>query len=387
MQSLKRTIILSLVGILFSIIWIIHPISYDEMRSRHPIYSQENVVVVNSPSISNQGFNLLENNDRKVSLNTSLTNKKSNFSEEEVKALGMNNETILVKGVDGYTVTPNYAGRRSSPGRTPSSPSHGSKPPRVPSGFYRMPHKPVEKQGIYGGPTSLGGSSGSDSGSGSPGDDSINKKSSNQSQDPSYYHQSKKKKKKNSQQVSEKRVIEAYQNFISQMSDKGYEVNISEDRFLELSRNPQTGKFDEKSIFEAEGGLEAEVLGLFKNLRRPENPDVDLDFQAELVDSGKTIFVDHKGMIDFGSLSDIGVDISGFPSHENVAFNMGNDSVEQKGRFVGVDQGPTSRSDVVHLYNFTNRRNTAEIPLLMQAVLNGAEQAGYTDGIIFLNYK
>ena len=379
------------VVILFSIIWMIRPISYDEMRSRHPIYPQENVVVVNSSSIPNQGFNLLENNDQQVSLNTSLTNKKSNFSEEEVKALGMNNETILVKGVDGYTAIPNYAGRRSSPGRTPSSPIHGSKPPRVPSGFYRIPHKPVEKQGIYGGATGLGGSSGS--GSGSPGDDSnpnnpFNTESS--CQDPSYYYQSKKKKKKknnNSQQVSKKRVIEAYQNFISQMSDKGYEVNISEDRFLELSRNLQTDQFDEKSIFETEGGLEAEVKGLFKNLRRPENPDVDLDFQAELVDSGKTIFVDHKGMVDFGSLSDKGVDISGFPSHESVAFNMGKDSVQQKRRFVGVDQGPTSKSDVVHLYNFKNIRNTAEIPLLMQAVLNGAEQAGYTDGIIFLNYK
>jgi hypothetical protein len=64
------------VVILFSIICIIRPISYDEMRSRHPIYPQENGVVVNSSSISNQGFNLLENNDRQVSLNTSLTNKK-----------------------------------------------------------------------------------------------------------------------------------------------------------------------------------------------------------------------------------------------------------------------------------------------------------------------
>jgi len=273
------------------------------------------------------------------------------------------------------------------------TPIHGSKTPRAPNGFYRMPHKPVEKQGIYGGATGLGGSS--DSGSGSPGDDSnpnnpsFNTESSNQCQDPRYSHQSrkKKKKKKNSQQVSEERLIEAYQNFISEMNDKGYEVNISEDRFLELSRNPQTDKFDEKSIFETEGGLEAEAKGLFKNLRRPENPDVDLDFQADLVDSGKTIFIDHKGMIDFRSLLDKGVDISGFPSHENVAFNMGKDSVEQKGRFVGVYQGPTSRSDVVHLYNFKKIRNTAEIPLLMQAVLNGAEQAGYTDGILFLNYK
>jgi len=28
------------VVILFSTIWIVRPISYDEMRSRHPIYSQ-----------------------------------------------------------------------------------------------------------------------------------------------------------------------------------------------------------------------------------------------------------------------------------------------------------------------------------------------------------
>ena len=122
-------------------------------------------------------------------------------------------------------------------------------------------------------------------------------------------------------------------------------------------------------------------------MRRTDNPKVDLDFVAERTDSGQTIFVDHKGMIDFGSLSDIGIDTSGFPSHESVAFNMGKDSVDQKGRFVGFDKGPSSMTEVVHLYNFQNIRNRSEIPLLMQAVLNGAEQAGYTDGILFLNYE
>ena len=104
------------------------------------------------------------------------------------------------------------------------------------------------------------------------------------------------------------------------------------------------------------------------------------------VGSGETIFIDHKGMIDFGSLSDKGIDISGFPSHESVAFNMGKDSVDQKGKFIGMDQGPASMGEVVHLYNFENIRNRTETPLLMQAVLNGAKQVGYMDGIIFLNY-
>jgi len=39
---------------------------------------------------------------------------------------------------------------------------------------------------------------------------------------------------------------------MSKMKKKGYEVNISEDRFIELSTNPQMGKFYEKSIFETE---------------------------------------------------------------------------------------------------------------------------------------
>jgi len=263
-----------------------------------------------------------------------------------------------------------------------------NKPPRAPSGFWKPP-KPVEKQGLYGGATGFGSS-----GSGSPGDDSnpnnprFKTKSSDQCQNPNYFNQvQKKKKKKNYRHVSRERVIQAYQDFMSRINKKGYKVYISEDRFIELSRNPQTGQFDEKSIFEAKGGLELEAKGVVKNLRRPDNPKVDLDFACERVSSGETIFIDHKGMIDFGSLLDKGIDISGFPSHESVAFNMGKDSVDQKGKFIGMDQGPASMEEVVHFYNFENIRNRTEVPLLIQAVLNGAEQVGYMDGIIFLNYE
>ena len=180
---------------------------------------------------------------------------------------------------------------------------------------------------MYGGATSFGGS-----GSGSPGDDSNpnNPRFKDQCQNPNYFNQAQKKKK------------------------KGYEVNISEDRFLELSTNPQTGQYDEKSIFETEGGLELEAKGMVNNLRRPDNPKVDLDFVAERVGSGETIFIDHKGMIDFGSLSDKEIDIFGFLSHESLAFNMGKDSVDQKRKFIGTDQGPASMGEVVHLYNFEN---------------------------------
>jgi hypothetical protein len=58
------------VVITFSFIWIVRPISYAEMRSRHPIYLQENVVVVNISSISNQNdeFDFLESTTKEIIL-------------------------------------------------------------------------------------------------------------------------------------------------------------------------------------------------------------------------------------------------------------------------------------------------------------------------------
>lgn len=102
--------------------------------------------------------------------------------------------------------------------------------------------------------------------------------------------------------------------------------------------------------------LELQDKGLVNNLRRPDNPHVDLDFVAERVSSGETIFIDHKRMIDFGSLSDKEIDICGYPSHETVAFDMGKKSVDQKKKFIGMDKGPASMEEVVHLYiyNFEN---------------------------------
>lgn len=164
-------------------------------------------------------------------------------------------------------------------------------------------------------------------------------------------------------------------------------MDISENIFLELATNQQTGVFDEKTIFEAQGSLEGELKGFYKDVKHTTNPKVDLDYEVTCVKTGKRLFLDHKGMIDFGSLADQGINVANFPTHEEVAFKMGKDSVGQKERFLGLEKGPQSLDDVLHLYNFKNIRNPDEIPGLMQAVLNGAEQAGYTDGVRFLNYE
>lgn len=89
---------------------------------------------------------------------------------------------------------------------------------------------------------------------------------SSQCQNPDYsYHNLnnkkhlKKKKNRNYATVSQETVLAAYQNFMSNMRNKGYEINIYEARFLALATNPQTVEFDSKSLFEIEGGLHLEA--------------------------------------------------------------------------------------------------------------------------------
>ena len=178
-----------------------------------------------------------------------------------------------------------------------------------------------------------------------------------------------------------------YTMFMEDMSQKGIEVECDQQRFNDLSVNQETGAIDEKSIFEAKGGLQGEGQKMYNNLSRPANPDVRLDFEATDIKTGKRIFVDHKGMIDFQSLADQGKDISRFPSHETVAYRMGQEIPSQKERFIGLPQGPKSANEVLHLVNFDKIRNSLEKPFLVSAVLNGAEDAGCGDNIAFINFE
>jgi hypothetical protein len=117
------------------------------------------------------------------------------------------------------------------------------------------------------------------------------------------------------------------------------------------------------------------------------NPDVRLDFEATDIKTGNPIFVDHKGMIDFQSLADQGKDISRFPSHETVAYRMGQAIPSQKECFIGLPQGPKSEKEVLHLVNFDKIKDPLEKPYLVSAVLNGAEDAGCDDNILFINFE
>jgi hypothetical protein len=133
--------------------------------------------------------------------------------------------------------------------------------------------------------------------------------------------------------------------------------------------------------------LQGEGQKMYTNLSRPANPDVRLDFEATDINTGKRIFVDHKEMIDFQSLADQGKNISRFPSHEAVAYRLGQNIPSQKERFVGLPQGPESAYEVLQLVNFNKIRNSLEKPSLVSAVLNGAEDADCGDNIAFINFE
>lgn len=96
------------VVIIFSIIWIVRPISYDEMRSRHPIYPQENVVIVKSSSISNQ-------------------NDELDFLESTTRDIILAKDTSGDFFVDGFTPPlPQPQGGRTTNGIGGSNPGNGN---------------------------------------------------------------------------------------------------------------------------------------------------------------------------------------------------------------------------------------------------------------------
>lgn len=194
----------------------------------------------------------------------------------------------------------------------------------------------------------------------------------------------KKNKRRDSGELTKEEVKQSYNEFYRSMKEAGYDVtNLTEQRFYELARNTQTGKFDEKSLKETIGGLKAEVSkNIFTKLRRPENLKVDLDFQAELISSGKTVFIDHKQMEDFTVLAEKkSINVSNFPDHQTVAYNMGKKSMLQKKKFIGLENGPKSPNDTIHLVNFGGIQNLTEIPELIESFLKGA---GQSEGILFI---
>lgn len=259
------------VVIIFSIIWIVRPISYDEMRSRHPIYPQEMVI------------NIL-NQQQDASLNEILSKQNPTKPDEVIL---VKNDGIL-PGADSFPLNNNP--RRRHPFGRPRMRGTGITvdPPQKIQGLGNIPEAPKVR-------------------SFTEVDTGLNARRGNRGdQCPAPEFDMKKQ----------------YKNFMQEISEKGYTLECSQERFNELSTNLQTGAIDEKSLIEAKGGLQGEAQGMYTNLRRPTNKAVDLDF--EINSSKGYTHVDYKTPIDFQDLADKKkIDVSNFPSLETVAYNMG----------------------------------------------------------------
>jgi hypothetical protein len=66
---------------------------------------------------------------------------------------------------------------------------------------------------------------------------------------------------------------------------------------------------------------------------------------------------------------------------------MGQKIAKQKKHFVGLTQGSKSANELLHLVNFDKIRNSLEKSSLVNAVLSGAEDAGYIENILFINFE
>lgn len=170
--------------IIFSLIWIVRPISYDEMRIHHPIYSEEMVL-----NISNQ--------QQYASLNEILS------KQNPIKL----NKIILVKndrilpGADGFSINNN-----------PRKPHrHSLGPPRIRRGINLDPPQNIKGLGNIPKAPKVRPSTEFDTG--------LNARRGNrgdQCRAPKFD------------------MKKEYQNFTQEMSKKGYKLQCSQERFNKL---------------------------------------------------------------------------------------------------------------------------------------------------------
>lgn len=107
--------------------------------------------------------------------------------------------------------------------------------------------------------------------------------------------------------VKRQRVYDRYQELLKKMAEKGYpdyeSMECSLQRFEDLCVDPKIQLFTEKAILQAEGGLHLELDGSVKNIRVNQNLEVDIDLMCELGKTGETIYLDHKFLPDYVTLT------------------------------------------------------------------------------------
>lgn len=177
---------------------------------------------------------------------------------------------------------------------------------------------------------------------------------------------------------------EYQQKFNSPSVSKRFDTkNYDQEKFKELAKDPKAKKevFHKRTVDEARTAIHAEIEGLVDNPQRIEQPickSVDLDFKVDGPAPYTHMDVKHP----------VGSEIlrkqnSPYTLQE-MAKNMGASIVKQKERFCELEQGPESSENILHIIDLAYLP-PLEKEIFKEYCLKGAEDAGSSEGIKFLN--
>lgn len=164
------------------------------------------------------------------------------------------------------------------------------------------------------------------------------------------------------------------------LSERFDTKQYKEERFKELAKDPKAKieVFHKKTTDEARTAIHAEMEDIIENPRRIEQPicnDLDLDFQIN--GPGPYTHMDVKHPVG----SEILLKQNSPYTLQEMADNMGKSIVKQKEKFCGLEQGPESSENVLHIIDLAYVPSH-EKEIVKEYCLKGA---GSFEGIKFLN--
>jgi hypothetical protein len=172
--------------------------------------------------------------------------------------------------------------------------------------------------------------------------------------------------------------------YYSESLPKRFDTNeCSARKFKSLAKDPRVDgvKYDRISIDEARAIVQAKLENLVIKPTRPNMETakrVDLDYTVQ----GPAPFThfDVKNPVGSEILKKQGQTIS----LEDMAYKIGQNIVNQKHRFVGLENGPVSSENVGHMVDLCYVPGN-EKAIVRQTILQGARDKGSDAGIVFLN--
>ena len=167
------------------------------------------------------------------------------------------------------------------------------------------------------------------------------------------------------------------------LSERFDTTNYDQEKFLELGADPNAKKtvFHKTTVDEARSALHAEIEGHIENPQRLDQSftkSVDLDFKVDGPYPSTHVDIKHPVGSEILQKQNSPMDL------ETMAYRMGGKLVDQKNRFCNLEQGPQTSENVLHIVDL------AYVPLhekeiIKEYCLKGAEDAGGSEGILFLN--